>query len=701
MVRAVWVVSAAALLGTMAAWAGEPSVAPGGEAPAEGRRSMAVPSRQTPVRGGWSPHDMAWGQPPIVTCLSISADGQRVAAAYYVPAMNRPGTDWDAWVATWDLKTGRRTILHDACGPVAVSPDGKLLAARRFTAGGRHGYTTDPPGELALWEFGAEKPARAMGRPAPTSEPATLPEWHSSKALTKEPTPAELSQRMIQAVTFAEDGRSVLGLAGDGRIFSWPAGGDAAGAGVGRVAVEGCLFGGYESYRPPYALERTAWGLLAMLPTRPAPTRPQKGTSPYAVAAELRWSVPKHDQLNLSHVYTFASDPSRTNAQAVMQSLSRSAAALPAPAVPFQYLSAGASRDPVRWVAASLMGECIAVTDGGMVVVRTSRGEEVARFPGCGPVRFTPDGRRLIAATRNGVLRFWDVQSGTIARTLRLDDQPAETFRVAAVQCPSVFGEPEKNREALGRCVAEAAGRGADVVVLPEAAVTGYMSPDLRRTWQTGGRPTTAGLTGVDPKDAAETVPGPSTRFFAALARKHGIHLTVPLLEADRRTGRYFNTVVLLGPDGALLTHYRKIDPWPWAERSWATSGDLGRPVADTPFGRFGTLICFDIHRQAAEMSKLKIDTLLYSIAWVDEEDSDWFPVRLPAIAARHQFNIVGANWTVPYRKDGEPAPDWSGYGHSCVISAAGKTLAKARDEEKEETVFADLPLLDRKEGGK
>lgn len=263
-----------------------------------------------------------------------------------------------------------------------------------------------------------------------------------------------------------------------------------------------------------------------------------------------------------------------------------------------------------------------------------------------------------------------------------------DTFRVAAIQAPSVMGDPDANRQHLAALVERAAAMGAQVVVLPETAVSGYASWDLKTTWQVEGRPISEGLAGRDPRAVAEAVPGESTRFFAALARKRRVYLTVPLLECDRKTHRYFNTVVLLGPDGLLLRHYRKRNPWPWAEQSWATPGDLGNSVIDTPFGRFAMLICYDIHEQTKILAEQKVDTLLYSIAWVDDPRSDWFIDRLPAVAARHNLNIVGANWSVP---EGYTA-DWSGYGRSLVINKLGRVLARAVTDHGDEIVIATLP---------
>jgi len=277
------------------------------------------------------------------------------------------------------------------------------------------------------------------------------------------------------------------------------------------------------------------------------------------------------------------------------------------------------------------------------------------------------------------------IGDGTANPTTR----PAPTVRVAAVQAHSTFGQPEANRKTLARQITAAARGGAKIVVLPETAVTGYMPADLKCTWRVGRKPISAGLIGVDPAQAAETVPGPSTGFFGDLAKKLGIYLTVPLLEVDRKTGLYYNTSVLMGPDGRILLHYRKRNPWPWAEKGWAQDGDRGNPVVDTPLGRLGLLICFDIHQQAEIMGRLKVDILLYSIAWVDDEGSTWFSKQLPAIARANGLTMIAANWTIPPK----PKPTWHGYGQTRIITADGKIVAKVDDDMQEQIIYADLPL--------
>ena len=269
------------------------------------------------------------------------------------------------------------------------------------------------------------------------------------------------------------------------------------------------------------------------------------------------------------------------------------------------------------------------------------------------------------------------------------EGEGAKTFKVAAVQAVSRFGDAAWNREHLAKVVREAAGAGAKVIVLPETSVTGYMSHDLKRTWRVGQRRVTAGLTGVDVRGAAETVPGESTRFFAKLAGELKVYLTVPLLEVDPRSGEYYNTVVLISPDTTYCGYYRKLNPWPFAERGWATPGDLGHAVIDTPYGRMALLICFDINFEPPRLKALGVDHLLYPIAWVEDTGSDWFEKRLPAIAARNDINIIGANRTVPAGYE----PDWHGWGQTRIIGRDGTILAKMKDDRAEGIVYAELPI--------
>ena len=92
-------------------------------------------------------------------------------------------------------------------------------------------------------------------------------------------------------------------------------------------------------------------------------------------------------------------------------------------------------------------------------------------------------------------------------------------------------------------------------------------------------------------ESVAEPVPGPSTAFFGALAKKHGMYLVPGLVE--RAGPLIYNVAVLIGPDGALVGKYRKVC-LPRAEIEGGVTPGHDYPVFDTKFGKVGMMVCYD-----------------------------------------------------------------------------------------------------------
>jgi len=267
---------------------------------------------------------------------------------------------------------------------------------------------------------------------------------------------------------------------------------------------------------------------------------------------------------------------------------------------------------------------------------------------------------------------------------------PPTTVKVAAIQCSSELGEVEGNRKKLLGLVDEAAKQGAKIIVLPEASITGYLSQDLLTNWHLEGWPIERAFVPRDPRPAAEEVPGDSTRAFAAAAKRLHVYVTVPFVEVVRgakgQPDKFFNTVCLAAPNGQIVAHYRKLTPWPYPEKSWATKGDLGVQTYDTEYGRVGLAICFDIHTILDLMKPKKIWALLYPIAWVaDSHPADWFWHILPERIKAHGHYVVGANWSV----DGPQR--WFGYGFSTIYSPTGEILATSHKLYGTDILYADL----------
>lgn len=155
----------------------------------------------------------------------------------------------------------------------------------------------------------------------------------------------------------------------------------------------------------------------------------------------------------------------------------------------------------------------------------------------------------------------------------------------------SIMPEPwakQANFEKLERYVRQAASRGANVVAAPEGFLEGYV----------GNANKTPGIDREKYLAAGEEIGGPLMTRIAALARELRIYLSVGF--AERRGGEMFNSSVIFAPDGSVASHYSKSHTA--ADEPFNTKG-TEFPVAATPLGRWGTLICFD--RQLPETARI------------------------------------------------------------------------------------------------
>ena len=144
-------------------------------------------------------------------------------------------------------------------------------------------------------------------------------------------------------------------------------------------------------------------------------------------------------------------------------------------------------------------------------------------------------------------------------------------FALTLVQMDCLFGDPARNFERAEAFVADAAGRGSDLVVLPELWSTAY---DLDN----------AGAY-ASPLAACAEEPGWFGRF-AALARDHRVWLTGSLLES--RGGQFYNTMALYSPEGRLAASYSKIHLFRlMAEDQYLAPGEAG-VLHELPWGCAG-----------------------------------------------------------------------------------------------------------------
>ena len=256
--------------------------------------------------------------------------------------------------------------------------------------------------------------------------------------------------------------------------------------------------------------------------------------------------------------------------------------------------------------------------------------------------------------------------------------------RVAAIQCPSVMGMTGENVRNITNLVRKAAANGAKIIVLPECAVQGYLDPENWIGWSSAEDAVMPVIT------VAEKVPGPATAFFSRLADELNIYLCVGLIEGA--TNGYFNSQVLISPEGAIIAHHRKKSLWTPGDSSWCSQGDLPVQVVKTEYGNLGLMICYDFHSLPPLLAKHNADIVLYSVGWYGPNEANWFGKVFPEKAViPYGFDVIAANWSSP-----SEAQEWPGRGHSCIITRKGKVLAMSGLVSGNDIVYGDLEIHKR-----
>lgn len=244
---------------------------------------------------------------------------------------------------------------------------------------------------------------------------------------------------------------------------------------------------------------------------------------------------------------------------------------------------------------------------------------------------------------------------------------------VAAVQM-AMSDDVEVNVATAERLVRDAAGRGAQVILVPELFEGPYFCKDQL----------------PEHLDRARPLDGhPTIEHFAAVAAELGVVL--PLSVYERAGQALFNTVVIVDADGTVLGHYRKshIPDGPgYTEKYYFSPGDTGFRVWPTRFATIGVGICWDqwFPEAARSMALLGAEVLLYPTAIGSEPpDPDWDSSGhwqrvmqghaganlMPVVAANRIGREVGQTCEITF------------YGSSFIADATGAKVAEAgRDGE-------------------
>jgi predicted amidohydrolase len=245
-------------------------------------------------------------------------------------------------------------------------------------------------------------------------------------------------------------------------------------------------------------------------------------------------------------------------------------------------------------------------------------------------------------------------------------------FTISLVQMDCRVGEPEANFAAAAGYIADAAQRGSDLVLLPELWSTAYA---LERA----------------PELASPLAPTADDEGwfgrFAALAREHGVWLAGSLLEAQ--AGRYYNCLALYDPQGCLQGAYRKIHLFRLMDEEKYLAPGAEAVTADTPWGRVGLSICYDL-RFPELFRRYELDgarLIIVPAEWPQPRREHWRTL-LRARAIENQCFVAACNRVGATNSN-------TFFGASAVIDPWGETLIEGGEAEMVLTVQIDLGLVD------
>lgn len=248
-------------------------------------------------------------------------------------------------------------------------------------------------------------------------------------------------------------------------------------------------------------------------------------------------------------------------------------------------------------------------------------------------------------------------------------------IKIACIQMEPVIGEKQANLHKSGALIEEAVKNGAQLIVLPELANSGYVFQTRKEAF-----------------DLAEEIPsGESCNYWGQLATDLGVTIVAGI--AEREEGKLFNSAIVTGPTG-FIGKFRKVHLW-GEESLFFEPGNVGFPVFHTPHGRIGVMICYDgwFPESYRLLAMQGADIVCVPTNWVPMPGQD--PSRdamanILAMASAHSNSLFVAAADRVGTERGQPF-----IGQSLIVSHNGWPIAGPASHNDEEIIYAQINLAD------
>lgn len=260
-------------------------------------------------------------------------------------------------------------------------------------------------------------------------------------------------------------------------------------------------------------------------------------------------------------------------------------------------------------------------------------------------------------------------------------EQMRKTLRVAIVQAAPVIMNLDETAKKAVSLINEAGQKKVDLVVFPEAFIPAYPR-GLSFGFVVGSRTMEGREDWQRYYENSVRVPGNITEILGKAAQEAGVYLSMGVIERDASEINHtlYCTNVFWGPDGNLLGKHRKLKPTGSERLIWGEGDGSTLTTINTPFGKMGSLICWENYMPLARAAMYGKGVTIYIAPTADSRE-EW-QCTLRHIALEGRCFVIGCNQYVEksmyptnlhYYHELESQPEVMCTGGSCVVNPFGK----------------------------
>lgn len=226
-------------------------------------------------------------------------------------------------------------------------------------------------------------------------------------------------------------------------------------------------------------------------------------------------------------------------------------------------------------------------------------------------------------------------------------------MKIGLIQYNPMWEEKDANKKKIISLLKDANG-GVDLLIFPEMTLTGFS---------------------MHSETFAEEIEGESLKYFASIAENFKCDVIAGIIE--KRSAKYFNTIIHIEKSGKLKTHYHKIHPFSYSDEDKHFSAGNKPVITRIRDWKIGLSICYDLRFPELYRfyAKEKVHLITIIANWPDTRIEHWRTL-LKSRAIENQCYIAGVN-----RVGKDPRLNYTGF--SSLFDPMGKEIVAVEDEEK------------------